>query len=144
MFWAGDVYAINARAFGRVASAVKETDLSIHMTSTKTLNELEAHGIETERIERVYYPDWSDYLAALQRHQILLLSLDWPDESPIHRIRFSPLVVGRMLWRFARERFRESDKGFLATLRSMNLERQRMRDAQGRVRGRRMRFFDRG
>ena len=85
---AGDsrnVYNINANAFGRVAAAAASVGHRISMTSPKDEASLTRLGIDTSVIDKTYYPDWSDYLAALEDHQMLLLSLDWPDESPIHR-----------------------------------------------------------
>ena len=52
-------------------------------------------------------------------------------ESPIHSVRFGPLAIGRMMWRATRARRRESGLGILATLRDLNGERKRMREAQG-------------
>ncbi len=52
-------------------------------------------------------------------------------ESPVHRVRFNPLQIGRMVWRVARKRIRESDQGLFATLRGLNAERKRMSAARG-------------
>ena len=52
-------------------------------------------------------------------------------ESPIHRVRMQPLAIGRMIWRTARERIRESEQGVFATLRAMNAERRSMSPARG-------------
>ncbi|MFV1980301.1 MAG: glycosyltransferase, partial [Rhodothermia bacterium] len=84
-FWAGNVYGINARSFSRLATAGHEVGIEISMTSAKDLSTLERLGIDTSAIDCLYYPDWSDYHDALNEHEILLLALDWPDESPIHR-----------------------------------------------------------
>jgi cytochrome P450 len=63
------------------------------------------------------------------------------DEDPIHRIRFSPLAVGRMVWRFARERIRQSDEGVFRTLRSMGQEMRAQQQRSGRRFGRGQKFF---
>ncbi len=52
-------------------------------------------------------------------------------DSPVHRARFSPFMLARLIWRAARARLKQSDEGVLATLRGMNQERKRMRDVQG-------------
>jgi cytochrome P450 len=62
-------------------------------------------------------------------------------ESPIHRVRMSPLAIGRMIWRATRERIRTSDKGLFATLRGLNGERRRMSAARGGGRGMSTRFY---
>ena len=84
-FWAGNVYGINAHSFGRIAAAARDVGIGIQMTTPKSLSILQKMGVDTSSIERVYYPDWSDYHDALSEHEFLLLALDWPDESPIHR-----------------------------------------------------------
>ena len=56
-------------------------------------------------------------------------------ESPIHRVRFSPLMAARMTWRFARSMMRESHQGIFSTLRGLNRARHQMR-SEGRTRGR--------
>jgi cytochrome P450 len=63
------------------------------------------------------------------------------DEDPIHRIRFSAVAVGKMMWRFTRERMRQSDEGFLKTMRSLNQERKSQQAGQGRGFGRGTKFF---
>jgi cytochrome P450 len=63
------------------------------------------------------------------------------DEDPVHRIRFSPVAVGRMIWRFARERMRQSDEGFLPTLRNMRREMQAQQQRSGRRFGRGQKFY---
>ncbi len=59
-------------------------------------------------------------------------------ESPIHRVRFNPVMAARMTWRFARSMMRESEQGIFATLRGLNRGRRQMR-SQGR--GVRERFY---
>ena len=56
-------------------------------------------------------------------------------ESPVHRVRFGPLVIGRLIWRAARARFAVSDEGWWATLGSLNQERRRMREMGGQKAG---------
>jgi cytochrome P450 len=63
------------------------------------------------------------------------------DEDPIHRLRFSPLAVGRLLWRFARERIRQSDEGVLRTLRTLRQEMRTQQQRSGRRFGRGQKFF---
>lgn len=61
-------------------------------------------------------------------------------ESPVHRVRFSPFAIAKLMWRAARARIQESDQGVVATLRGLNQERRRMRQAQGQQRMR-ARFY---
>ena len=61
-------------------------------------------------------------------------------ESPVQRIRFSPFLIARLIWRAVRARLKETDQGILAALRGMNRERKRMRQVQGQQ-GMRARFY---
>ena len=56
-------------------------------------------------------------------------------ESPVHRMRFSPFRVGKLIWRNASARLRDSEEGWFKTLRGMGQEFGRMREArrQGQV-----------
>ena len=52
-------------------------------------------------------------------------------ESPIHRVRFSPVTTAKMTWRFARSMMRGSDRGILATLRGLNRARRQRAQSRG-------------
>ena len=62
------------------------------------------------------------------------------NEDPVHRIRFSPLQIARLSWRFLREAYRSSDQGFFGTVRSINRQRRSMRRS-GQGMGFRTRFY---
>jgi hypothetical protein len=85
MFWGGSVYDINQRSFGRVADSVILAGTGITMTSPQNSSFLQAKGINTSAIDHSYYPDWNEYHSTLSEHETLLLTLDWPDESEMHR-----------------------------------------------------------
>lgn len=133
LFWSGNVYQINAHSFGRAAAALREARIRMGMTSAKSLGILQGMGIDTSGIDRVYYPEWSDYHAALNDHEMHLLALDWPDESALHRDELAtifptktpeylasgrPILVHCPEDYFLARFFRENDCGTLVTERS--------------------------
>ena len=53
------------------------------------------------------------------------------NEDPVHRVRFGAGAVARMVARTVRERIRHSDKGLIATLQDLNMERKAQQSAGG-------------
>lgn len=146
IFWAGNVYVINACSFSRVAKAARKAGMPVSMTSPKSLTTIGAMGIDTSSIERAYYPDWSEYLSALSEHEILLLALDWPDESDMHRDELAtifptktpeylasgrPILVHCPEDYFLARFFRDHDCGTVVSERSVEA----VCEAIGRIRG---------
>lgn len=84
-FWAGDVYDINGKSFKRVSDALGELGVPLIISGPKPkhLLEQEMH-IRGPHIQQVFFPRRHDYLHALAESEILILCLDWPDESVIH------------------------------------------------------------
>jgi len=57
------------------------------------------------------------------------------DEDPVHRVRFSALALGRMAWRFTRERMKQEGTGLWRTLRDLGRERRSQAASTGLGRG---------
>jgi glycosyltransferase involved in cell wall biosynthesis len=83
-FWGGAIYRINRHSLARISEALKEINLPFLITSGAKRKRLESYGIVGKHIKREFFSVRNDYLRILQRQEILILALDWPDESPIH------------------------------------------------------------
>jgi glycosyltransferase involved in cell wall biosynthesis len=83
-FWAGSVYGINARAVGRVAAALGKIDCPLLFATSTTRTELERRGIAGEHLQFGFFARRPEYLDVLQQQGLLVLALDWPDESFVH------------------------------------------------------------
>lgn len=84
MFWGGNVYNINSRGVKRASDAAAALKMSFFLatrTSEKSLSHL---GIAGPHIQTGFYPIRSDYLKIVQQQAVLLLALNWEDESSIH------------------------------------------------------------
>lgn len=90
-FWGGAIYAINTRAVGRVAKALEEIETPLLLATNTTAANLEQDGISGSHIKIDFYSSRTDYLAALQKQGILVLALDYPDESPVHEDELSTI-----------------------------------------------------
>jgi hypothetical protein len=90
-FWGGAIYAINTRAVGRVAKALEEIDTPLLLATNTTFANLEQDGINGKHIKIDFYSSRKDYLEALQKQGILVLALDYPDESPVHEDELSTI-----------------------------------------------------
>jgi len=90
-FWGGAIYGINARAVGRIADATSKIDCSFLLATNASAAGLEALGVRGEHLKQEFYSGRKEYLEALQRQGILVLALDYPDESPIHEDELSTI-----------------------------------------------------
>lgn len=85
-FWGGEVYAINDRSFSRVQKALESLDIPLEVTSLSSLR-LE----EGSNIQRNFYPSREEYIQAVSHHGILILAINWPDESDVHEAELSTI-----------------------------------------------------
>ncbi len=83
-FWGGAVYKINARAVARVAAALGRLDCPLTIAAKTTPSQLEGLGVSGAHVKIDFFPHRGPYLEALRRQGLLVLALDWPDESPMH------------------------------------------------------------
>lgn len=84
MFWGGAIYSINQNSVKRVTEACNVLDMNIEIASKVKIETFKKRGFDTQRIELTYY-ERDEYLRELQNKEVLLLALDWPDESLTHR-----------------------------------------------------------
>ncbi len=82
-FWAGDIYNINHQAVRRVSEALRRLGYSFLLTTAKP-ETLEPQGITGDHIKTTFYPRRAVYLEALRQQGILILALNWPDETRQH------------------------------------------------------------
>lgn len=83
-FWAGDIYNINNRALVRIVKVLNEIGGRVEFTSPKTKVELINMGIELNLNSINFYENRTEYLSALGQSDILILALNWQEESSIH------------------------------------------------------------
>ncbi len=84
IFWGGAIYSINQNAVQRVVNASSALKIKVEIASSIKKPILEKMGFNTNWIDLSFYKR-EEYLKALKEQQILLLALDWPDESRTHR-----------------------------------------------------------
>jgi glycosyltransferase involved in cell wall biosynthesis len=85
-FWGGEVYHINDRGFARVQKALLAKDTQIIVTSLSPLK------IEDDKnVTQTFYPSRQDYIDAVKQQGILVLTINWPDESDVHEAELSTI-----------------------------------------------------
>ena len=85
-FWGGEVYKINDRGFARIQKALLEQDTKIIVTSLSPLN------IEKDsNVHQTFYPSRQEYINAVTEQGILVLTINWPDESDVHEAELSTI-----------------------------------------------------
>ena len=85
-FWGGEVYEINENSFERVQDALNELNTIFTITSLSPLKIK-----TTNNISRTFFPKRSQYINAVNCHGILVLAINWPDESKIHEAELSTI-----------------------------------------------------
>jgi glycosyltransferase involved in cell wall biosynthesis len=83
-FWGGAIYGINTRAVSRVAKALAIAQYPFVLATNTTISDLARLGVQGEHLRIEFYSKRSEYLRVLQQQGLLVLALDWPDESPVH------------------------------------------------------------
>lgn len=85
----------NQKALERVLKAVRAAGGDTSISDLKGNN----HQVlgEQDAVRYVSYPDYSDYLGALRVHQLLLIALNYPEETAIHHEHLSTVFPTKML-----------------------------------------------
>ncbi len=84
IFFGGNVYGINYRSMGRVAEAVRGIPgTRLVVASSKTRESVEKYGLKGESVELTFFGDRAEYIEALGRQGMLLVAINWPDESSV-------------------------------------------------------------
>jgi glycosyltransferase involved in cell wall biosynthesis len=85
IFWGGSVYAINKETVLRVHAACKELDYTLTLSAANTREKLRNLGFENKNLEILPFLSREDYITTVGNQKALLLSIDWPDESAVHK-----------------------------------------------------------
>jgi glycosyltransferase involved in cell wall biosynthesis len=83
-FWGGAIYGINARALARVSTALASMQCPLLLATSTSLANLARVDIGGDHLKIGFYSSRREYLEVLRQQGLLVLALDWPDESPIH------------------------------------------------------------
>lgn len=85
-FWGGEVYSINENSFERVQIALRELNTILTITS---LSPLKVRN--TSNVNKTFFPKRTEYINAVNCHGILILAINWPDESKVHEAELSTI-----------------------------------------------------
>jgi hypothetical protein len=134
-FWGGDIYNINHQAVRRVSEALRQLDCPFLLTTAKP-ETLVSQGLEGDHLKTTFYRQRADYLMAMRQQGVLILALNWPDETPQHEEELAtifptktpeylvsgrPIVVHCPAHYFLARFFRENRCGLVVTERSIEV-----------------------
>jgi glycosyltransferase involved in cell wall biosynthesis len=85
IFWGGAIYAINKETVKRIHLACTDLDYTLTLSAANTYEKLTNLGFENNNIKVLPFLSREDYITILGNQKALLLSIDWPDESAIHK-----------------------------------------------------------
>ena len=85
IFWGGAIYAINKETVLRVHAACQDLNYTLTLSAANTPEKLANLGFENKNIEILPFLSREDYISTVGNQGALLLSIDWPDESAVHK-----------------------------------------------------------
>ena len=85
IFWGGAIYAINKETVLRVHAACQDLNYTLTLSAANTPEKLANLGFENKNIEILPFLSREDYITVIGNQRALLLSIDWPDESAVHK-----------------------------------------------------------
>jgi len=94
LFWGGGAYSINSRSLKRVFDAGRRIDgLRMTMATAQGREELAGEGFDTSRLDLAFIPtaERPRYLEFMKEHAVLVLALNWPDETHVHEDELSTI-----------------------------------------------------
>lgn len=80
-FMGGGIYAVNARSTKRVLIALEEAKCPCVLATTSSDEILNRYGIPGKLFRKEFIGDRAAYLETLKRQGVLVVLMDWPDES---------------------------------------------------------------
>lgn len=134
-FWGGDVYAINQNSVNRITDALLQNSCRFFIASGHDKSYFERIGLNTDNIDLGFFSKREEYLRYLKNNSILVLALDWPDESKIHFDELAtifptktpeylasgiPIIVHCPEEYFMARFFKENDCGYVVSSRDIN------------------------
>ncbi|MDA9325356.1 glycosyltransferase [Flavobacteriales bacterium] len=85
IFWGGAIYAINKETVKRIHLACADLNYTLTLSAANTYEKLTTLGFENKNIKILPFLSRKDYITILGNQKALLLSIDWPDESTVHK-----------------------------------------------------------
>lgn len=138
LFWGGNIYSINSKSLGRVYEAMgRLQEIRLTVATEQSRGEVENMGVGGGLLDVTCVPvdERSKYLGLMTEHSVLVLALNWPNETSVHRDELATifptktpeyLASGRPILVHCPEDyylarfFREHDCGELITERSVD------------------------
>ncbi len=89
-FWAGAIYSINNASLKRVYDALTRCKMSLLLTrvSKETLDKI---GISGSNVSSTFVEERAKYLDVISKQGVLILALNWPDETSVHEDELSTI-----------------------------------------------------
>ncbi|MDA7566610.1 hypothetical protein N8769_01410 [Flavobacteriaceae bacterium] len=84
-FWGGSIYSINKETVKRIHRACIDLDYTLTLSAANNSDKLNKLGFVNNNIKILPFLSREDYITKLKNQAALLLSIDWPEESTVHK-----------------------------------------------------------
>ena len=85
IFWGGSIYLINKETVKRIHKACLDLNFKLTLSAANKKENLEKMGFEYKNINILPFLSRDEYIKNISNQRALLLSIDWPDESSVHK-----------------------------------------------------------
>ena len=85
IFWGGNIYSINKETVKRIHLACTDLDYTLTLSAANTYDKLNKLGFVNNNIKILPFLSREDYITILENQKALLLSIDWSEESVVHK-----------------------------------------------------------
>ncbi len=85
IFWGGSIYSINKETVKRIHLACTDLDYTLTLSAANTYDKLNKLGFVNNNIKILPFLSREDYITILENQKALLLSIDWSEESVVHK-----------------------------------------------------------
>jgi hypothetical protein len=96
-FYCGSIYGINFNSLRRASQALANEGYDFNISTITNYYYLLRKNIVKSKKQIKFIPEVSEFLSHLNKQQILIVALDWPDESTIHKDELSTIFPTKMM-----------------------------------------------
>jgi len=135
-FWGGSIYTLNTNSVKRIYQICNEINYTLLLSAATSYQNMRNLGFKMDNIKILPFLERKNFLKKIQNQKALILSIDWPDETSIHKDELStvfptktieyllsgrPIIVHCHEDYFLSKFFKKNNCGLVINTRDINL-----------------------